>query len=205
MPNSPPFPVFVMRCRRSRRGGNCSWRRVRRKRHWSERSAERGGALGSSAGADRAALPEVRSEGWPSAAAAGDMSRARNRSGGSISRRLAAGVFPAELVCALRSDGRRDALRQRGDAPLFRDRAGRRPHPRCDHDPELPPPAGAAWADRGDLRRRERSPCRQGHHPALGHLGRCDDHRRAVLDQEQGRRATPRCRPRRRATTGISA
>ena len=85
-----------------------------------------------------------------------------------------------------------DALRQRGDAPFRRDRAGRRPHSRRDHDPELPPPAGAARADRGDLRRGERASGRQGHHAALGHAGGCDDHRRAVLDEEQGRGARSR-------------
>ena len=49
--------------------------------------------------------PQVRSEGRSAADAAGDMSRDRNRSGGSISRRLAAGLFPAKLGCAERSDG----------------------------------------------------------------------------------------------------
>lgn len=39
-------------------------------------------------------------KGRPSADSAGDMSRARNRSGESISRRLAAGLIPSELVCA---------------------------------------------------------------------------------------------------------
>ena len=33
---------------------------------------------------------------------------------------------------------------------------------------------------------------RQGHHAALRDFGRCDDHRRAILDQEQGRSARPR-------------
>jgi hypothetical protein len=59
-------------------------------------------------GADRAALPEGRAEGRAAADAAGDMSRARNRSGGAISRRLAAGLLPPELVCLERSDGRGD-------------------------------------------------------------------------------------------------
>jgi transposase, IS5 family len=64
--------------------------------------------------------------------------------------------------------------------------------PDRDHDPQLPAPAGAAWADRGDLRRRERAPGRQGHHAPLGHAGGCDDHRRAIVDQEQGQGPRPR-------------
>ena len=151
----------------------------------------RGGALGAAAGSDRAALPEGGTEGRAPADAAGDD---------------AAGLFSPELVCAQRPDGRGDALRQRGDAPVCRDRAGRRPHPGRDHHPQLPPSAGAARADRGDLRGCERAPGRQGHHAALGHAGRCDDHRRAVLDEEQGWDARPRDDlARRRATTGISA
>ena len=67
-------------------------------------------AVVASAGADRAALSKGWGEGWASADAPGDMSRARNRSGGSISRRLAADLFPAELVCAERPHGRIDAL-----------------------------------------------------------------------------------------------
>ena len=145
------------------------------------------------------------------------MSRARNRSGGSISRRLAAGLFPAELVCFERPDGGRDALRQRGDAALCGDRTRRRQDTRRDHDPQLSPPAGAARADASDLRRRQRASGGQGHHAAVGHSGRCEQANaigpseacarsstRRPPPRTRPRRATPKCRPPRRATTGIS-
>jgi hypothetical protein len=49
----------------------------------------------------------------------------------------------------------------------------RRPHPRRDHDPRLPPPAGAAWADGGALRRGEYGHLAdKGIALALGHAGR---------------------------------
>ena len=54
--------------------------------------------------------PRAGSKGGRPPHAAGDMSRAGNRSGGSISRRLAAGLLPAELVCFERSHGRRNAV-----------------------------------------------------------------------------------------------
>ena len=54
---------------------------------------ECGGAMGSPAGVDCAALPEDRTEGWaPTDAAGGD----------------AAGLFPSKLVCSDRPDGERD-------------------------------------------------------------------------------------------------
>ena len=63
--------------------------------------------------------------------------------------------------------------------------------PGRDDHPQLPPSSGAARADRGDLRRRERAPGGQGHHAAVGDAGGCDDHRCAVFDQEQGGRPRP--------------
>ena len=59
-------------------------------------------------------------------------------------------------------------------------------------DPELPPLTGAARADRSDFRRREQASGRQGNHVAVRDFGPCNNHRRTVLDEEQGEVARPR-------------
>ncbi len=53
------------------------------------------------------------------------------------------------------------------------------------------PSSGAARADREALCRGERASGRHGHYAALGHAEGCDNHRRALIDEEQGRDARP--------------
>ena len=59
--------------------------------------------------------------------------------------------------------------------------------PRRDRDPQGSPSVGDARSDPGDLCRGEPASRRPPHLAALRHAGRCDDERRAVLAQEQGR------------------
>lgn len=76
--------------------------------------------------------------------------------------------------------------------PILGDALHQLPGNGRDHHPQLPPSAGAARADVSDLRGGECASGRQGHHAALGHTGRCHNHRRAVLDEEQRGRPRPR-------------
>jgi transposase, IS5 family len=79
-----------------------------------------------------------------------------------------------------------EAMRRFAGIELGDDRIpdGRKPE---GHHPQLPASSGASRADRGDLRGRERAPCGQGHHAAIGDAGGCDDHRRAVFDASKNK------------------
>src|SRR5271169_1144363 len=93
-----------------------------------------GDSMAAAAPVDRAALPQSRTRS-PAAGTGED----------------ATDLLPAAVVQPVGPAGGRRDLRQRVDAALCTGRAGRRGGAGRDHDSALSAPAGAAWADPGDL------------------------------------------------------
>ncbi len=147
-----------------------------------------GGAVGPSGGASATALPD-----WQARSAA-------DRPGAD-----AAALLRAAMVRAGRRGGGGCAVRQPGIARFCRHRSSGGVGAGRDDPAALPPLAGAARPDQSVVRRDRGDAGGARPVDASGHDRRCDHHRCAVLDQEQGEESRPGDAPRPgRAISGTS-